>query len=91
MHRFPKVSDDGPAAILTPFGWCLAGPIGSGSELQPVARRVKSVRVLDDENVRLHDALERQWATNSLGVNSTAQSTMAIEDRAALRIMEDSI
>ena len=85
-------SDDiGPDAVLTPFGWCVAGSVPSKvfevSEREPNIFQVY-FRPNDKE---MRDDIARLWETEAFGVQRPTQSILSSEDRKAMDILERSI
>jgi hypothetical protein len=83
--------DTGPDAILTPFGWCVAGAVPSrvfeASERRPGIYQIH----FQPSDLELREDIARLWQTEAFGVQKPTQPILSPENRKAMDILEKSI
>ena len=79
-----------PYGMKTPFGWCVAGPTSKKEDdSQPVALSVFEFDWAKDESpMKLHQQVEKFWASESYGFGNAGDSANSVEDNRALEILE---
>lgn len=77
-------------AMKSPFGWCVAGPTNMmEDESKPVALSVFEFDWAEDKSsLKLHQQLEKFWASESYGFGNTGDSSNSVENETALEILE---
>ncbi|XP_074608716.1 uncharacterized protein LOC141863136 [Acropora palmata] len=82
-----------PYAIRTPLGWALIGPMTNVQDdlRHPTVNFVRSTEVMKDTQDLLMQQIERFWATETIGVETESKACMSLEDKKALRNMEQSV
>ena len=78
-----------PFARRTLFGWTIVGPTGSREQSTSRGTRVVDVNVTLVDPLR--KALEQQWNHDFGDLDSTQKESMSVNDRKALKIMEDTV
>lgn len=84
-HRILEESchsgDTDPDAILTPFGWCVAGSVPSrvfeASERRPCIYQIH----FQPSDLELREDIARLWKTEALGVQKSSQPMLSPENR----------
>ncbi|XP_045029733.1 uncharacterized protein LOC123472386 [Daphnia magna] len=83
--------DTGPDAILTPFGWCVAGSVPSrvfeASERRPGIYQIH----FQPSDLELREDIARLWQTEAFGVQKPTQPILSTENRKAMDLLEKSI
>ncbi|XP_068720606.1 uncharacterized protein [Montipora capricornis] len=82
-----------PYAIRTPLGWALMSPMTNVQDdlHHLTVSFVRSSEVMEDTQDLLMQQVERFWATETIGVETESKACMSLEDKKALRTMEQSV
>jgi hypothetical protein len=89
-ERLAPPDTTGPDATLTPFGWCVAGPVPIKVFRQTASGpRVHHIRL--DSTEELRENIYKLWDTEAFGFLKTIQPNLSSEDQRAMEILENSI
>ena len=89
--RTPVEENQGPRAVLTPFGWIVTGKVPSSILQGPSPRRSVHFGNAQEVDAALVDAVQQFWSTASFGTNTNAKKVMSEDDARAIKILESSI
>ena len=80
-------ASSGPVATLTPFGWCVAGPINLPRKRKAVSHHFHSL--VAEESLSLQ--VEKFWDTDAMGTHPIAPAPQSADDEKALNILKSTI
>ena len=84
--------ESAPEAVLTPFGWCVTGPIPTRVlHTLPSSPSIHQLHPSVSSFELLTDSLERFWTTESFGVIPGTKVHMSPEEKKGLAILEATI
>ncbi|XP_064622140.1 uncharacterized protein LOC135484496 [Lineus longissimus] len=75
--------DTQPSAVKTPLGWTLLGTSDQATSLSA------NVNIINAKDAKLKEEIERFWRSESFGVRHAEESSLSIEDRKAIQILEE--
>ena len=82
---------NGPDAILTPFGWCVVGPIPTKVfKSTATGPQINHVR-FDSSDEQLRDNISKLWDTEAFGYSKNNKPILPSDDQRAMEILEKSI
>jgi hypothetical protein len=78
---------EAPDGIQTHFGWCVTGPVATAALHPPLHINTLSItQQLTDQ--ALYDLFNQFWLTESFGVRLSTSLPLLLDDKAALKILE---
>ena len=87
-ERIAPPDSNGPDAYLTPFGWCVAGPV----PLKLLQFNQISINLLRiDADQQLRDDVAQLWKTESFAVQKPSKPRLSEHDTRMLEILQRSI
>ena len=89
--RTPVEENQGPRAVLTPFGWIVTGKVPSSILQGPSPRRSVHFGNAQEVDAALVDAVQQFWSTESFETNTNAKKVISEDDARAIKILESSI
>ena len=89
--RTPVEENQGPRAVLTPFGWIVTGKVPSSILQGPSPRRSVHFGTAQEVDAALVDAVQQFWSTESFETNTNAKKVISEDDARAIKILESSI
>ena len=86
--RMAPLGEDGPDAVLTPFGWCITVPVPSrvfnSTNYSP---RICTLHIDNPADAELRKDIEKMWEVER--GSQVIEGYMSKEDKRAVRLMED--
>ena len=79
----------GPNAVLTPFGWCVAGPIPKHS-MKTQKPRVNLVKEAEAD-AELRDYVSKMWEDEKFTFKKPGPVCMSHEEKKALNMLQKTI
>ena len=91
-QRFPPDGIEAPDALLTHFGWSIAGPVPESllKQQRYVPNTVGYISRHQSDKM-LNEAVQRFWTTEAYGTSSLPHQHLFPDDQKALRILKDTI
>ena len=89
QHEVRRGAPGQPAAVRTAFGWTLTGSVKGF--IAPESFHVMHIHTVPSSDDLLHKQMQNWWRTDSFGTKYEQASPRSIEDKKALKILEETV